>query len=387
MKAIFGHVLGGMLLVCGTSVGAGMLALPVVTAQGGFFPALFIFFLCYLFMMATGLLLLEISLKMPRDSNIISMATHYFGTKGKVFAWVLYIFLFYLLSTAYISGGGELIYEATNFFISPTLGSLIFCFVLASFVIFGTKVVDRLNLLFMLGLVVTYVILITIGMPYIEMSKISYTNFPKAFIALPIIFTSFSYQGIIPSLTYYMQKDAKKIRLSIILGTSLTFFIYILFEILVLGIAPLENLIEAKTAVYPLRSATGHSLIYPIGQFFAFFAIITSFLGVSLGLFDFFSDGLKIEKKGSKRLVIAGFAFVPPLLIALSKPGLFLIALKYAGGIGCAFLLGLLPTLMVYSHRYIKKEEPLFPQLIGGKKMLYILFLFVVFELIVQSAV
>ena len=76
MKAIFGHVFGGALLVCGTSVGAGMLALPIATASGGFFPSVLIFFLCYLFMMATGLLFMEIALKMPKDSNIISIAAH-----------------------------------------------------------------------------------------------------------------------------------------------------------------------------------------------------------------------------------------------------------------------------------------------------------------------
>lgn len=365
-----------------------MLALPIVSAQGGFLPAMFIFFLCYLFMMATGLLLLEISLKMPKDSNIISMATHYFGNPGKAFAWLLYLFLFYLLSTAYISGGGELIYEATSFYISPTIGSLLFCLVLASFVVFGARAVERLNIFFMLGLVITYILLISIGMPYVELEKLSYHDFPKAFIALPIIFTSFSYQGIIPSLTYYMQKDAKKLRLTIILGTTLTFLIYILFESLVLGVAPLHGptgLLEAKTAVYSLRSVTNNPFIYPIGQCFAFFAIITSFLGVSLGLFDFFSDGLKIKKEGAKRGLIACFTFIPPLFIALSKPGLFLLALKYAGAIGCAFLLGLLPTLMAYSHRYIKNEKPLFPQLFGGKKMLYLLFLFIIFELIIQA--
>lgn len=390
MKALSNHVVGGMLLVCGTSVGAGMLALPVVSAQGGFWPALFIFFLCYLFMMATGLLLLEISLKMPKDSNIISMATHYFGKKGKAFAWVLYLFLFYLLSTAYISGGGELIYEASNQLISPPLGSLIFCLILATIVVLGTNIVERLNFVFMIGLVVTYLLFATIGIPYINFAKLSYHNFPKAFLALPVIFTSFSYQGIIPTLTYHMKKDTKRIRQSIILGTSLTFLIYILFEILILGIVPLEGpngLILAKTAVFPLKEATHNSYIYPIVQSFAFFAIVTSFLGVSLGLFDFFSDGLKIKKRGGKKFVIALFTFLPPLLITLSKPGLFLIALKYAGGIGCALLLGLLPVLMVYSHRYIKKEIPVSPQLLGGKKMLFVLILFLFFELVVDRLV
>jgi len=371
--------------VCGTSVGAGMLALPVVSAQGGFFPALFVFFLCYLFMMSTGLLLSEICLKMPKDSNIISMADHYFGKKGKVFAWTLYLFLFYLLSTAYLSGSGEILKDATSGLLSLSQGSILFCITGALIVFCGANLVDRLNIFLMLGLIATYLLFVFIGLPLVSVDKLFYQQFPKAFLALPIIFTSFSYQGIVPSLTYYMGKDAKRIRLSIVLGSTLTFFIYVFFELLIFGIVPIEKLIVAKTAVSPLGTIVKGGNIHTITQFFSFFAISTSFLGVSLGLFDFFADGLKIKKKGAKKLLIAFITFLPPLLITLTRPGLFLIALNYAGGIGCALLLGLLPVLMVYSHRYIKKEDPFSPQLSGGKITLYALFLFVFFELIVQG--
>src|SRR5690348_7302081 len=98
----------GALLVAGTSIGAGMLALPVVTALGGFFPSLFVYVLCWLFMTCTGLLMLEICLLMPPGANLVSMAQKYLGRFGEVLAWVLYLFLFYCLSVAYVSGGGSL---------------------------------------------------------------------------------------------------------------------------------------------------------------------------------------------------------------------------------------------------------------------------------------
>jgi tyrosine-specific transport protein len=49
----FGHLVGGTLLVAGTSIGVGMLALPVATAAGGFLPSLMIYFLCWFFMLCT----------------------------------------------------------------------------------------------------------------------------------------------------------------------------------------------------------------------------------------------------------------------------------------------------------------------------------------------
>ena len=50
----FRRILGAALLITGTSVGAGMLALPVVTAAGGFFPALTTFLLCWFVMFLFG---------------------------------------------------------------------------------------------------------------------------------------------------------------------------------------------------------------------------------------------------------------------------------------------------------------------------------------------
>jgi len=85
----------GALLISGTAIGAGMLALPVVTGLGGFLPAMLLYFICWLFMACTGLLLLEVCLWMPNDANIITMSHHLLGPIGRACSWVLYLFLFY----------------------------------------------------------------------------------------------------------------------------------------------------------------------------------------------------------------------------------------------------------------------------------------------------
>ena len=187
-----------------------------------------------------------------------------------------------------------------------------------------------------------------------------------------------------------MKKDYKKVRTSIILGTSLAFFVYLIWIFLILGIIPIEGVHGLKEAlsqnldaIQPLKYYTNIKAIYYIGQFFSFFAITTSFLGVSLGLFDFIADGFKIQKKGMKKVLVAAITFFPPIVITLINPKLFLIALNYAGGIGGALLLVLLPTIMVYSKRYIKKEKA-FEQLFGGKPILFLICVFVVFVLFVE---
>lgn len=386
-----GHLLGGTLLVAGTSIGAGMLALPVVTALGGFMPAFFVYFLCWMFMTCTGLLLLEISLKLPPDANLVTMAGTYLGHFGRVFAWILYLFLFYCLTAAYISGGGSLLANWMGGEGTWKTG-LLFLVIFAPFVYAGARMVDRLNLWLMGGLILSYLAFVVLGLPHVKLSSLQTANWGASLIALPVIFTSFSYQGIIPSLTSYLHRDAKKVRIAIIAGTSIAFFIYLLWELLILGIVPVEGefgLLKAKelgqTAVAPLKHHVAAGSISAIGQAFAFFAIATSFLGVTLGLMDFLADGLQMPKKGMRRLFLAFLTFGPPLVVALINPGIFITALMFAGGIGCALLLGFLPTLLVWIARYGKQGHHGGPiQLSGGKAMLMALFLFVFLELVME---
>lgn len=385
----FRRLVGGSLLVSGTSIGAGMLALPIVTAQGGFLPAFIIYLLCWIFMTCTGLLMLEICLKLPPDANLISMASHFLGRSGQIFAWILYLFLFYSLSIAYISGGGGLLRDWLS--LPPWAATLLFLFLLAPVVYRGAKAVDRMNHIMMGGLILTYLAFIFLGFPYVHWAPLQRSNWGSAFLALPVVFTSFSYQGIIPSLTAYLRRDAKSVRIAIISGTSLAFIIYLIWEFLILGIVPVEGefgLARAmelgKTAVQPLHHYAKTSSILWIGQAFAFFAIATSFLGVNLGLLDFLADGLSLPKKGIRHLFLSLITFSPPLVVALINPSLFIIALVFAGGIGCALLLGFLPTLMTWVARYVRREDPNTFQLGGGRGVLILLFLFVFLEVALE---
>ena len=78
--------------------------------------------------------------------------------------------------------------------------------------------------------------------------------------------------------------------------------------------------------------------------------MITAFLGVSLGLFDFLADGLKLKKSGQQGISILALTFLPPLAVVLTNPGIYLQALSYAG-VCCVILLLLLPTVMAWRGR------------------------------------
>lgn len=380
----------GALLIAGTSIGGGMLAMPVELSLGGFVPSVLIYLICWGLMACTGLLFLEVSMWIKGESNIISMAEKTLGSTGQAVAWVLYLFLFYSLSLSYVSGCGALIAQIFPDIVPDELGPLLFVLLFSPFVFCGARVVGKINALFMFGLGICYFLFVYFGTPHVNLELLQHKNWTLALVGLPVAFTAFAYQGTVPTLIHYLNHNAKDARTAIILGSSIPFVAYIIWQALILGIVPVEGpggLAEAlandDNAVHPLRLFIDNQYVYLIGQFFAFFAMVTSFFGVTIGLQDFLADGLSIKKTAKGKLLLACLVFVPPLVISYFYPKVFLTALSYAGGFGCATLLVLFPVLMVWSGRYRMKLKSSY-SLIGGKPLLVLLLLLVIIEVFVQ---
>src|SRR3990167_5472443 len=102
-------LLGGILLIVGTSIGAGMLALPLVTLQVGFIRALFMFVIAWFLMTVAAIYILKVNLTLPHGTHMISMARHTLGKGGEIVTWVSYLMLLYCLLAAYIAGGADLL--------------------------------------------------------------------------------------------------------------------------------------------------------------------------------------------------------------------------------------------------------------------------------------
>ena len=107
--------IGGVFLVAGTSIGAGMLALPAATSSIGFYPACAMFLVVWYVMYLAALLMLEANLMLNPGSNIVSMAGHSLGLFGKVFAWTIYLLLLYALNVAYLSAISDLMLSFSDF--------------------------------------------------------------------------------------------------------------------------------------------------------------------------------------------------------------------------------------------------------------------------------
>ncbi len=379
------RVLGATLLIAGCCIGAGMLGLPVLTALGGFRPTCILFVFCWLFMAATGLLLLEVNLWFKEEVNLVTMASKTLGPIGGLFAWLLFAFLFYSLMVAYVSASGQLIadslHELTGFQISEWTGSLFLTILFGVFLYLGTSTVDKINRLLILGLAFSYFILVGIGTSHVRIDLLSHVDWSAAVLAIPAMIISFGFHNLVPSLFNYLDRDVKKMRFSILAGSAIPLLIYLMWEWLILGLIPLEGANGFKTALdqgnmatRALRGIVGSAWIADLAEAFAFFAIVTSFLSVSLSFVDFLADGLHIKKNAPGKIKLCTLSLAPPFLFSLIYPGIFLKALSYAGAFGAVVLFGIMPALMVYSGRYLKKYKG--PALLpGGRFTLCVLFI------------
>jgi len=386
--------LTAMFLVAGTCIGGGMLALPVATGISGFFPSLAIMVVCWLAMSITALLLLEVNLWMEEGVHVITMTSRILGVPGKVVSWALYLFICYASLVAYTAGGGLQIAATfsnwSNVALSKEIGCVIFILLFGAIVDLGARVVGRVNAIFFTAMIAAYVLLLGMGIDEVNSYQLLHQQWRTCLLAIPLTLTTFSFQTMVPSLTPYLKRNASALRWAVLGGTSITFIVYALWQWLILGIVPVEGE-NGLTAAYlrgepPTQFLEQHVhgfWIAGIANFFAFFAIVTSFLGIALGLLDFLSDGLKIKERGWGRLFLGALIIVPTLIFATQYERAFLVAMESSGGIGDSILNGMIPVLMVWIGRYKMGYSGAF-RVPGGKPMLVATFAFFLFAFIIQ---
>lgn len=357
------QIFGGILLIAGSCIGAGMLALPIVTGTAGFGPATLAFLFCWLYMTCTALILLEVNLWLGVEVSIISMARRTLGPIGEATAWSTFLFLFYCLLVAYASASGTLVTDFFNGLWGWNLpiwgGSLVLSLLIGAIVYLGTQAVDKLNRVLMVGLIATYVALVALGIPHVNAQLLTHRNWGPTLIAVPVIIVSFGFHNMIPSLTTYLGRKSNPLRLTMVVGGLIPLIIYLLWELIILGIVPFgaEGFGGAasgdRLGTEALRDAVGESWVVIIAQYFALFAILTSFLAQALSLRDFLGDGLKLSlSRPGNRMLMVILAMLPPFLFGVYDPNAFISALQVAGGVGAMILFGILPSLMVWSKRY-----------------------------------
>ena len=354
---------GATLIVAGTTIGAGMLALPLISHGLGFGLMASLMILTWGLMATAALFTLEANLVIKPGSSLFVMATATLGNAGRLIAVSAMFFLFYALMAAYISGGGGqvghyLTYMAPELFtvkarLTHYTGIALFSLLFGTLAAAGVKYVDlgnRLLFIFMLG---AFCIALGFLAPDTQLHKLhTFPDMPwQGVIILPVIFTSFGYHGSIPSLIAYVGPHRKQLQRIFLLGSFLPLVLYLIWLSIALGQLDDATLATVSTNgsvpdLIDALSQGGSRFLIPTLHIFTDLALVTSFLGVALGLFDFVHSALSFQSRIKTALVV----YLPPVAIAILLPGAFVIALSYAA-LALAVLAILLPVAMLYQLR------------------------------------
>nr|WP_318381265.1 tyrosine transporter TyrP [uncultured Enterobacter sp.] len=391
------RTLGSVFIVAGTTIGAGMLAMPLAAAGVGFGVTLVLLFSLWALMCYTALLLLEVYQHVPADTGLGTLARRYLGRYGQWVTGLSMMFLMYALTAAYMSGAGELLAASFNDWfetsLSPVAGVLVFTLVADGVVCIGTALVDLFNRFLFSAKILFLVIMLALLMPHVHNINLLTLPLEKglALSAIPVIFTSFGFHGSVPSIVSYMNGNIRKLRGIFITGSAIPLVAYIFWQLATLGSinsstfmglladhAGLNGLLQA------LREVVASPHVELAVHLFADLALATSFLGVALGLFDYLADLFNRRNTPAGRLQTGVITFAPPLAFALFYPRGFVMALGYAG-VALAVLALLIPSMLAWQSR---KHNPQAQYRVrGGKPALVLVFLCGIAVIVVQSCI
>ena len=300
-----GSVLGATALVAGTTIGAGVLALPATTLQAGFAPSAAALVGAWAYMCATGLLIAEANVNtlcsIGRSGvSIGSMASETLGAPAQAAASLAYAFIHYCLLVAYFLQGGQLLLElapALQPLVPASLAPALFAAAVGAFLFVGAPaVVETVNTAIVVGVAASFGALLSFGAPQVDPALLAHADAAAVVPALPVMVLAFTYHNVVPTITYQLGCDLAKVRTAVIAGSALPLLLFVLWNGIVLGSVPFDAASAAAALpdgapFDPLASlrAEGGAVGGTIALF-SILAILSSAVGFIFGLVDFYAD-------------------------------------------------------------------------------------------------
>jgi len=355
------NVLSAVALIVGSSVGAGVLALPAVSAPAGLAPSAATLVGVWALLTAEALLIAEVNLSLlslkkqerlekkkkkkrgsfagedeadsdedeadsDEDEDAIvtlrEMAHETLGARGGHFVAAAYLALSYSLMVAYISKAGELVSSALDPVLStalpssssaaalltPEAGALLFTAAMGATLFGGTAAVDSANKAMTSALLIAYAVIVGVGGAQADWGGVlagtaAPPHWGAAAAAVPVVLLSLVYHDLVPVVCAQLRGDASSVRKALFIGSAAPLAMFVLWDAVALALVGGGgggNGIASPSFVDPLEllmSSGGGAVGAAIGAF-SLLAIVTSCLGTALGL----SSTLTAEIKG---LVVA----------------------------------------------------------------------------------
>jgi tryptophan-specific transport protein len=373
-------LIGGSCIIASVCVGAGMLGLPSAGAGAWTIWSLLTITLTMIMMTISGGMLLEAFKRYDLKVSFNTVTKDMLGDKINIFNNITVYFVGGILLYAYITSSGLILKDLLG--ISSPVSSVFFVIIFSAFVWHSTRAVDRISVVLIVFMILSFIFGVS-GLSFNIDASILFDTIskdssyaPYAMAMLPVALTSFGYHHSVASMRAYYG-DEYKAKKAIFGGTVIALSLYILWIASIYGNLPRSEfapVIEQGGNVDALLNALGSVIksekVSSAINIFSMAAILSSFIGVGLGLFDFLADLFKFKdsKKGRSKTWIV--TFLPPLLMSLLFPFGFVIAIGYAGAAATVWTC-IIPALLVRKSRSLPDGNKGF-MAIGGNAMIYV---------------
>ncbi|NIY92515.1 aromatic amino acid transporter [Vibrio diazotrophicus] len=377
-------LIGGACIIASVCVGAGMLGLPSAGAGAWTLWSLIAIAFTMIMMTVSGWMLLEAFKHYDLKVSFDTVTKDMLGSKVNHINNLAVYFVGGILLYAYTTSAGLILQGVLD--INNKIASILFVAIFSLFVWHSTRAVDRISVLLIAFMALSFIFGVSGLAVNIDASVLfdriseesSYA--PYAMAMLPVALTSFGYHHSVSSMRSYYgcENRAKK---AILGGTAIALTLYFLWMLSIYGNLPraefgpvIEKGGDVDALLAALSGAIDSDKVANAINAFSMAAILSSFIGVGLGVFDFLADFFKFEDTKQGRTKTALATFLPPLVLSLLFPFGFVVAIGYAGAAATVWAC-LTPAFLARKSRTLQggNEGFMAP---GGNAMIVVLITF-----------
>lgn len=380
-------LLGGSCIIASVCVGAGMLGLPSAGAGAWTVWSVIAIAVTMLVMTISGWMLLEAFKHYDLKVSFNTVTKDMLGNKINALNNLSVYFVGGILLYAYITTSGLIIQDLLG--LDSKLASVLFVILFSAFVWHSTRAVDRISTVLITFMIFSFVF----GVSGLAINIDTSTLFdqlnqqghyaPYAMAMLPVALTSFGYHHSVSSMrSYYGEENRAKY--AILGGTVIALAMYCIWLFSIYGNLPRNEFGpviaqggNVDVLLKALTSVIDSSKVSQAINAFSMAAILSSFIGVGLGVFDFIADLFKFEDNQKGRAKTWLVTFAPPLVMSVIIPFGFVKAIGYAGAAATIWTC-IIPALLVLKSRSLKNGHDGF-KAPGGLPMVIFIILFGIF--------
>ena len=384
-------IFGGACIIASVCVGAGMLGLPSSGAGAWTIWSSIAIFITMIVMTISGWLLLETYKHYDIRVSFSTVTKDILGNNVNIINNLAVYFVGGILLYAYTTASGGIVDGLMQPIINlgengSRLWSIIFVFVFSVFVWHSTRWVDRISVLLIVFMVLffgfsTYGLTLNIQLDNLFDLNTNESNYAQYAIAMfPVALTSFGYHHSVCTMRAYYGEE-RKAKFAILGGTCIALTLYLLWICSIFGSLPRSSFAPILASdgnidvlLQALNNVIDSNYVKQAINGFSIAAILSSFIGVGLGVFDYLADFFQFDNTRLGRTKSWAVTFLPPLILSVLFPLGFLKAIGYAGAVATIWTC-IIPALLVLKARKIQGHSEGF-MVAGGNAVVIFVFIF-----------